>query len=401
MSWYERTYACGHPGRENITGPTRNREWIAERRFSGLCPECAEKERLEKIEAENKKATELSQEYELPELIGSEKQVSWANTLRLKRLEEFEEVDKIIADGGEWVGESSLIHYFTKEEIEALSAQEDVETAYQRLRAVMAEIYEYLMSQKTKASWWIDTRQKRLEDILEAVVTDFKEYASIQKDPVKRDIIAEATLFPEEKRKNGIVKIAVLDNKITAEYEKDEEFRKIVKSQRFKWDDKWIRFINVMTGKAEDRAAELGNQLLREGFVVQIIDEEAREKAITGNFEPEYDRWICNGSEGKVEIIWEGKNDKLYQDARSIKGARYSRGAVIVPVDQYQALLDFADLYNFRITPKAREKLNAYLDLRESALKVKPGEPEDFVYTDDLESILNTSREILDDLRDE
>lgn len=139
MAWYEGTYACGHEGRENITGPT---------------------------------------------LTGSEKQVSWANTLRLKRLEEFEEVDKIIADGGEWVGESSLIHYFTKEEIEALSEQEDVEIVYQRLRAVMAEIYEYLISQKTKAGWWIDTRQKRLEDIFEAVVTDFKEYAGIQNDLV-------------------------------------------------------------------------------------------------------------------------------------------------------------------------------------------------------------------------
>lgn len=184
MAWCKGTYSCGHQGEENITGPTRNREWIAERRFSGLCPECAEKERLKKIGKENKKAAELSEAYELPELTGSEKQVSWANTLRLKRLEEFEEVDKIIAEGQEWVGESSLIHYFTKEEIEALSAQEDAETAYQRLRAVMAEIYEYLISQKTKAAWWIDTRQKRLEDIFEAVVTDFKEYASIQNDLV-------------------------------------------------------------------------------------------------------------------------------------------------------------------------------------------------------------------------
>lgn len=401
MSHYEGTYACGHSGRENITGPTKNREWIAERRFSGLCPECAEKERLKKIEEENKKAAELSEEYELPELTGSEKQVNWANTLRLKRLEEFDEVDEIIRKGREWVGVGSLVDYLTKEEIEALAKQGDDKIIYDRLRSLMAEIYDYLLTQKTKAAWWIDTRQKRLEDIFEAVMTDFKEYTSIQKNPVKREIIAEATLFPEEKSKNGIVKIAVQDNKVVAEYEKDEDFRKIVKSLQYTWDGKWTRSMTAMTGKAEDRAAELGNKLLREGFPVQIIDESAREKAITGDYEPEYDRWIYNGSEGKLELIWEGKNDKLYQGAKSIKGARYNRGSVSVPVDQYQELLDFADLYNFRITPKAREKLNAYMDLRESALKVKPGEPEDFVYTDDLESILHTSREILQDLRDE
>lgn len=401
MSHYEGTYACGHSGRENITGPTKNREWIAERRFSGLCPECAEKERLKKIEEENKKAAELSEEYELPELTGSEKQVSWANTLRLKRLEEFDEVDEIIRKGREWVGVGSLVDYLTKEEIEALAKQGDDKIIYDRLRSLMAEIYDYLLTQKTRAAWWIDTRQKQLEDIFEAVMTDFKEYTSIQKNPVKREIIAEATLFPEEKSKNGIVKIAVQDNKVVAEYEKDEDFRKIVKSLQYTWDGKWTRSMTAMTGKAEDRAAELGNKLLREGFPVQIIDESAREKAITGDYEPEYDRWIYNGSEGKLELIWEGKNDKLYQGAKSIKGARYNRGSVSVPVDQYQELLDFADLYNFRITPKAREKLNAYMDLRESALKVKPGEPEDFVYTDDLESILHTSREILQDLRDE
>ncbi|MEG6613779.1 hypothetical protein V6C42_13065 [Pseudoclostridium thermosuccinogenes] len=44
MAWYYGTYACGHEGRVNIIGPHSSRQWIADRKFEGLCPECYQKE---------------------------------------------------------------------------------------------------------------------------------------------------------------------------------------------------------------------------------------------------------------------------------------------------------------------------------------------------------------------
>ena len=40
MAWYYGTYSCGHEGRVNIIGPTKDRQWKADRHFGHMCPEC-------------------------------------------------------------------------------------------------------------------------------------------------------------------------------------------------------------------------------------------------------------------------------------------------------------------------------------------------------------------------
>ena len=47
MAWYYRTYACGHEGRENVTGKTEERMYRVEKLFSGLCPECRKRQQEE------------------------------------------------------------------------------------------------------------------------------------------------------------------------------------------------------------------------------------------------------------------------------------------------------------------------------------------------------------------
>lgn len=83
MAWYYGTYSCGHEGRVNIVGPQKDRPWKIEHEFKKLCPDCYQKklakERAEKAEMAEKEAKEM----ELPELSGSEKQIAWANTLRM------------------------------------------------------------------------------------------------------------------------------------------------------------------------------------------------------------------------------------------------------------------------------------------------------------------------------
>lgn len=95
MAWYYGTFACGHEGRVNIIGPQKDREWKKERAFSHSCYECRQKEREERIQKENEESAKLSKEYEFPELTGSEKQVAWANTIRMNL---FKDADKLLKE---------------------------------------------------------------------------------------------------------------------------------------------------------------------------------------------------------------------------------------------------------------------------------------------------------------
>ena len=72
MAWYTGTYSCGHDGREQICGPTKNRQWIADSKFMGLCPECYQRKLINDRDASNQKAVEEAAEMGLPLLQGTE-----------------------------------------------------------------------------------------------------------------------------------------------------------------------------------------------------------------------------------------------------------------------------------------------------------------------------------------
>lgn len=89
MAWYYRTYACGHEGRENVTGKTEERMQRLDEIFAGLCPECRIKQKDEEHAKANAEAEKKAAENNLPKLSGSEKQIAWANTIRMKFYEEY------------------------------------------------------------------------------------------------------------------------------------------------------------------------------------------------------------------------------------------------------------------------------------------------------------------------
>ena len=79
MAKYMVNYACGHSGETILFGPTRERERKLEWMSQYSCPECREKE---EAQARKEKAEELG----LPDLQGTEKQVAWAEKIRLTQL---------------------------------------------------------------------------------------------------------------------------------------------------------------------------------------------------------------------------------------------------------------------------------------------------------------------------
>ena len=78
--WTEIKFACGHTAEVQLYGSGESREWKARQMANDLCPDC-----------KDKKAAEEAKEMGLPELEGSEKQVKWAENIRVEMLSDLSE----------------------------------------------------------------------------------------------------------------------------------------------------------------------------------------------------------------------------------------------------------------------------------------------------------------------
>ncbi len=380
MAWYYGTYSCGHEGRTNIIGPTKNRQWIADNHFSKLCPECWEKQKQADREKANKEAAEKAKEMELPELIGSEKQIAWANTLRQQLIES---IDKL-----------------GKKEMECIDSTEGEKI----------DVINFIINQ-TKASWFIDNRSGLILHWIEDKLTEIRtwkkssEIEEIEK-PIVQDIKVEATVFPENAITTVPVEIKVTDEKITATFEKNDKFRELVKKIGYEWGNGyWFRKITKFNGPAADRAAELGNKLLNAGFPILITDSIIREKAINGNYNPEQKRWITVRSQGEysgwIAIWWEDDDQKIYNIARKLPSSKWSKPSVVVRVNHYQEVEEFADLYGFKLADSAQKAIEDFKENLKKVSVVNPAKVNEESAPDGLKEILNSSDEVLDDLRED
>ena len=81
------TYRCGHEGEIEVYGKADKRNYVVSMKERDLCPECYKKEQQEKISKETK-------EIGFPELNGSEKQISWANQIRLNASKDLSDTEK-------------------------------------------------------------------------------------------------------------------------------------------------------------------------------------------------------------------------------------------------------------------------------------------------------------------
>ena len=354
------------------------------------CDDCAKARRDAAHAAENEAAAQSAKENAYPDLSGTERQVAWANTIR----------EKVI----------TTLHEYCSDEDHLRRAPQ--------LR-YLEEAYIRLLLKKTRASWWIDHRgssedirgltqiicrededeYRRIAEIAEAVkkgsitlAEAMAEFIRKPEQPEEKPVRPEAV--PEERKHAGSVDIRISDGKVVAMYEKNDAFREIVKSLNFSWSDGWIRTPGEMAGTAENIIAELGSRLLNKGFAVRFDTRDLLDKAVRGDYQPMCMRWIRTSPDG-FGIVW-GGGDDLYREAKSLPGAAYRMGMVIVPERSWNAILDFADRYGFRITVKAQEKLDA---LSGASMPVSPAPVQEMEYNES--NVLESSREVLPDLRDD
>ena len=94
-----------------------------------------------------------------------------------------------------------------------------------------------------------------------------------------------------------------------------------------------------------------------------------------------------------------GYDDDLYQTSRQLPNSKWNSEeyAVTVPIINFNEILDFADFNGFKLTDKAEKVINE-LNSTESARETvkKPSKQ-----ANEIIDILNSSTEVLDDLKDE
>lgn len=383
MAYFDGVYSCGHEGRVYVSGPQKDRQRKADWKFSRPCPECAAKERKENEE-------KVKEEYGFPDLTGTEKKVAWATEIRNNFYRRIIEE----TDAGRPFKVNSL--QITIEKDKAF------------------EVIDFVVERETTAKFWIDNRDRiatwsQIKKFIYKTSLGMDE--KINEEVYSEEEIVSPENVSEENRKPGVVKIKTKADYVSAQYIKDDKLREIVKSLGFRFDydkSEWCKEINQFTGSADDRAAELGNKLLLAGFTVSFPDREIKEKAVSGDYEPECHRWVAwNCQKRSFSVFWDRfdeDGDEMYRIGKTLPGAKYSSDlhGFYVPVEYADAVADFAGIMSCKISSAAQEAIENYRAEETGYKKVNVQEHknEKVSGTEKLHDVLAKDG-IIDDLRDD
>jgi hypothetical protein len=165
VAQYTVTHSCGHDQTHRLFGPIRDREKKVEWLETTQCRDCWSKNQRQAAETSTK-------ELELPTIVGSEKQIEWANRERLVTGRRFH--DAIIASAEDstiagllfdkYPGTNTLVACDRLEELFPGSAE-----LVQKIRQAVA-----WFGSCSAAKSWIDSRHlgKDIEQILEYIAKD-------------------------------------------------------------------------------------------------------------------------------------------------------------------------------------------------------------------------------------
>jgi hypothetical protein len=164
--------------------------------------------------------------------------------------------------------------------------------------------------------------------------------------------------------------------------ERHERFVAVVRRLGYAWSQRqrWQRRIQpCFHGSLMDRTAELGCELLRAGFIVDFPDDTLARRSINAEYEPEQKRWIKMRTSGQYTgwfVIEWSRGDDFYIRARALPGSRYAKPHVAVPADAFAAVQDFAEHYDFTLSPGAARLIEeAQARYEESVLVVPAPRP--------------------------
>lgn len=373
----------------NRKSADRKAAWAEEQGF--ICSECQDKLR----QAENTKAAEQNQAAGLPKLNGSDKQIAWAEKIRAGKLETVRQAR---------AGELDRLYF------EAYWGTVGFNNQAMPVDDVNIDYAIGLLMAQTAASWWIDHREAKVGFILSAL---FIAHPPIPSEPEHQAVIddaaAEATVRPQDPVTETIAEISIGEQSVSVSFpEKREAFRLLIKKYGFLWsNNRWKRNLNDTSGTPFDRAAEIGHILLANNYIVRLFDARCRAAMINGQFETEQTRWISlytTGKEsGRLCIRWDRRDEDYWKVAKRLPTARYAKPHLSVAVEQFEQVLDFAEINGFSITEAARVAIDQARHIKQAALVVSIEHQEPEKRGDDgkpIELVTPENVEVDDDLRD-
>lgn len=380
MAKYQVTFSCGHTETVQLFGKTKDRErWIKWAEENKLCQDCWQAAKEEQRQQATAAAIEENISYGLPSLTGSEKQVAWAETIRAEMVQKIEQAMENLMKRLTSLADPARAGHL--ERAESVARDEGFES-FADFVDCSKEAADAIMG-TTSAHWWIESRNNSVVVMLQ---DGARGVAKARKDaiPSALDAKAEATVRPESPLTETVAEIRIQEKSVEIVFpEKREDFWEIVKKQLgYTWSGSaWKRALGVTTGTPAERAAEAGNRLLTAGFIVRIFDPAIRQAAIDGRYEQECHRWISRKGDdnSRFMIRWDERDERLYSAARKIKGSTYDSAAkaVMVRSEHFDEVLDFAQMYEFSLTPGAREIVDQARAVRDAALIATPARVED------------------------
>lgn len=386
MAKYIVKHECGHEREVILYGPTRDRERKLEWMATIPCPEC------QKAIAEQHEK-ERTEEMGLPELTGSEKQIKWATGIRLEKLDILNRKQDDFSDRIDGYNIYLGIEGLPEEKISRTKGR--LEAATHNL-SLITEIISRL-SGITEAHWWIEHRGEDVEGLAKA-------FKALQEAEMEKAIEAEmpapamVTMEPEEKQTAMVAALKVTEKEVLIQSDKDEHIRLTVKKHGFSWDGSrtvWAKPITEMTGPARDIGPDTARILLEAGIPVKARTE-IMEAVQSGDYERETKRWVMRSNK---------ERDKLFitkVDGVSLPGGchlTYNGDGIISP-SAWREIREFASLNGYKITRLADEMLRK-AEAATVSVKLPDGEVIQATAEDALRAVLESSRDVLEDLKEE
>ena len=401
MAKYDVDYSCGHSGVVNLGGKSGYRERMLEwYERKGLCPECLQAKKEKDKEAAYKAQLARAEAMGLPKLTGTPKQVSWAVDIRDKFL------DKI---------DKNLNYY---------AGDDDRSRRACRTIQALADS----CCRHDSARWWIDNREKCVEDtgdtieevldglasavyhglplekldslsdeelgkaaerillgekILPGITPLTKEEEAALKE-TEAESLAERTIKPQNMKSqvHAEIRLTVLDGGrqrlSVSTPERIDKLVTFVKELGFSWGSgAWSFNYPADSSVIRDRVCEIASAILRSGYAVELPDKSFVAQIKNDDYRKYNPRRIlrnrsADGTESFI-FFWNSQEEDWYKAVKRLPGAKWSREdrGVIVPSSAWAKVEEFAERNGFELSDGAHKILRRAED--EAAVWEDPG----------------------------
>jgi len=342
---------------------------------------------------------EATKKLELPDLVGSDKQILWANDVRGKYMillvsilnkDARSEYDATLNSFLESCNQSIeqlecfLNSYVLNCDLQpiAKTIRNEKVTVAQKWQLVadndsrdmfLEMLYSVLVSE-TSAHNWIELATKGLTSIamlkIDAITAEYKRlqgkdfgFGLISEGYIEDDFI----IRPDKPITENMVAVAILDGAVRVSLnERSESFNAVVKSLGYKWSpsaEDWYKSLDEETGHFLDKAAQLVIALVAKGFICSVADANVRQKVIDNDFQMELTEFVrfYQAPRGKqyLQLVWPYGSDH-FRPAMRISGCKYVKPRILAPIGSHAEVCDFAERNGFTVLPDALAQIQAY-----------------------------------------